>query len=136
VDADTLGLAHVLIRARNDVTFCGDDGVRSKGMRQLPPSEIQKTDTPDEIWIPAVTKAGMAIVTRDKSIAKRTYEKAVVAACGARMFAITSEGALDSWGLLEVVVTQWRAMERAAAEKGPYVYSLTRTALGKIDLGV
>jgi hypothetical protein len=28
VDADTLGLAHVLIRARPDVTFAEDDGTR------------------------------------------------------------------------------------------------------------
>jgi PIN like domain len=105
-------------------------------MTQLPPCEIQKTETPDEIWIPVVTKAGMAIITRDKAIQKRSHEKAVVAACGARMFAVTSTERLDNWGLLEVVVTQWRAMERAAEEEGPYIYALTRTTLGKIDLAV
>jgi hypothetical protein len=50
------------------------------------------------------------------------------------MFAITTKEPLDKWGQLEVVVSQWRAMERAAEEPGPFIYSLTRTGLSKIDL--
>ena len=50
------------------------------------------------------------------------------------MFAITSHEQLDNWGLLEVVVSQWRRMERAAQEPGPYIYSMTRTSLTKIAL--
>jgi hypothetical protein len=55
-------------------------------------------------------------------------------AAGARMFAITSNEQLDNWGLLEVVATQWRAMERAAEEPGPYIYAVTRTTFAKIDI--
>ncbi len=132
VDADTLGLAHALIRARNDVTYCGDDGKRSKSMRNLPPAEVQATDTPDEEWIPKVTRAGLAIITRDRHIETRTRQKDIVLSCGARMFAITSESQLDNWGLLEVVVTQWVALEKAAEEDGPYIYAVTRTGIRKI----
>jgi hypothetical protein len=57
-----------------------------------------------------------------------------VVASNARMFAITSAEQLDKWGLLEVVVYQWRAMEQAATEPGPYIYTVTRTSLRKIDL--
>ena len=122
VDADTLGLAHVLARARNDVTYCGDSGVRRRARESLPPCVVQDTATPDEEWIPTVTRAGLAIITRDRHIEARTNEKNIVLASGARMFAIVSEQQLDNWGMLEVVVPRWRDMERAAREPGPYIY--------------
>lgn len=133
VDADTLGLAHNLIRVRGDVTYCGDDGSRQR-FPDLPPCEIQSTDTDDDVWIPTVTRAGLAIITRDIHIERRTSEKEQVVLSGARMFAITSPTQLDNWGLLEVVVTQWRNMEIKAQEAGPYIYSLTRTGLSPVDL--
>jgi hypothetical protein len=95
VDADTLGLAKILIQVRQDVTFPGDDGKRPHHKRDVDPCVI---------------------------------------ASNARMFAMTSPESLDKWGQLEVVVSQWRAMERAADEPGPYIYSLTRTTLKKIDV--
>jgi PIN domain-containing protein len=134
VDADTLGLAHVLIRSRRDVTYCGDDGKRHNKSWEIEPCVVQDTATPDDVWIPAVTRHGLAIITRDKHIQTRTAEKDQVLAVGARMFAITSPENLDIWGLVEVVVTQWRKMEVAATEPGPYIYALTRTSLSKIPL--
>jgi PIN like domain len=134
IDADTLGLAHVLIRVRKDVTYPGDDGKRAVRRWTMPPCVIQATETDDHIWIPTVTREGLAIITRDKHIQSRTAEKDEVLAARARMFAITSEGNLDNWGLLEVVVTQWRALEAAAQQPGPYIYAVTRTALRMIDL--
>jgi hypothetical protein len=134
VDADTLGLAHVLIRARRDVTFPGDDGIRHTASWCMDPCEISDPGTDDEVWIPAVTRAGMAIITRDKHIATRTAEKDQVLAAGARMFAITTRENLNVWGLVEVAITQWRKIEDAAREPGPYIYSVTRTTMDKIDL--
>jgi PIN like domain len=127
VDADTLGLAHVLIRARPDVTFCGDDGKRHQPRWNLPPSPVQDTATKDAVWIPAVTAAGLIILTRDRRIALRTAEIDAVVTSRARMFAITSTENLDVWGQLEVVVGQWRTMEDLAGEAGPFIYGLTRT---------
>jgi PIN like domain len=86
------------------------------------------------VWIPEVTRHGLVIITRDKHIERRTWEKDQVLACRARMFAITSEENLNTWGLAEVVITQVRKIEAAAEEPGPYIYSLTRTSLHKIDL--
>lgn len=74
VDADTLGLAHVLVRARHDVTFPGDDGVRHRKAWRMDPCIINDPATHDNAWIPAVAQAGMAIITRDKHIAMRTAE--------------------------------------------------------------
>lgn len=134
VDADTLGLARILVQVRRDVAFPGDDGRRSRRGWQLPPCVIQDTATSDEVWIPTVTEAGLAIVTRDRHIGAKTTEKDAVVASQARMFAITSNETLDNWGLLEVVVSQWRRLKAAAEEPGPYIYSVTRTSLHKIDL--
>jgi len=134
VDADTLGLAHVLIRARPDVTFPGDDGERHKKSWRQPPCVITDPASHDDVWIPAVARAGMAIITRDKHIAMRTAEINEVILSGARMFAITSSDQLTIWDQLTIVVEQWQQLERAAAEEGPYIYSVTRTAMSKIDL--
>lgn len=135
VDADTLGLAHALANVRTDVTYCGDDGQRKKAKLNLPPCVIQDCGTDDEVWIPAVTRAGLAIITRDIHIAERRVEKDAVLASGARMFAITTNETLRNWDLLEIAVTRWREMEELAQEPGPYIYSLTRTGeLHKIDL--
>ncbi|HEY5990459.1 MAG TPA: hypothetical protein VIV12_29330 [Streptosporangiaceae bacterium] len=134
VDADTLGLAHVLIRARRDVTFPGDDGARHKNSWRLPPCVISDPATPDDEWIPAVTQEGMAIISRDKHIASRTAEKAAVLTARARMFAITSPGNLHTWDLLGVVVARWGDIETAAEEPGPYIYAVTIGGIHKIDL--
>ncbi len=45
------------------------------------------------------------------------------------MFAITSEENLNRWGLLEVFVPNFRVIEEAARQPGPYVYSVTRTGI-------
>lgn len=134
VDADTLGLAHILVRARRDVTYCGDDGQRHRKSWTMAPCVIQDTATPDDVWIPRVAAAGLAIITRDKHIEMRTAEKNAVLAARARMFAITSEESLDAWGLLEVVVTQWRRMEEVAEKPGPYIYAVTRSGVREIRL--
>jgi hypothetical protein len=134
VDADTLGLAHVLARARPDVTYPGDNGVRHKKSWRLPPCIISDPAMHDDEWIPTVSRAGMAIITRDKHIATRTAEKNEVIAASARMFAITTPGNLRTWDLLCVLVPQWERIERAAQDAGPYIYSVTRHTMSKIDL--
>ncbi len=134
VDADTLGLAHVLIRARPDVTFAGDDGTRHTARWTLPPCPVQQTDARDTEWIPKVAAAGMAIISRDRAISRRRAEKDAILAAGAQMFAITDPGQLRVWDLLEIVMHRWRDMERLRERPGPYVFALTRTRMTEIDL--
>ena len=100
----------------------------------MPPCVVSDPATRDDVWIPLAASAGMAIITRDKHIATRTAEKAEVLAASARMFAITTPGNLRTWDLLAVVVAQWEKLESAALEPGPYIYSVTRSAMSKIDL--
>lgn len=131
-DADTIGLAKILAMARTDATWPGDTGIRATQRLRQDPSPITSAATSDEIWIPRVTQAGMAIITRDKRIQSRTAEIDAVMACRARVFAITSQDNLDRWGLLEVVVSRWRDLEEASSRPGPYVYAVTRTGIRRL----
>jgi hypothetical protein len=132
-DADTIGVGKLLRDARRDVTWPGDDGIRKCPHDYQIPCQVRETDTQDSIWIPIIANAGMTIITRDKKILTRTAEIDVIRDASARMFAITSDEVLDRWGLLEVVVSQWRAMEQVVEETpGPFIYSLTRTVLRRL----
>lgn len=131
-DADTIGLGKLLRDARHDVTWPGDTGERSKPKHRLPPCVITESSTPDHVWIPTVTSAGLAIVTRDRHIQTRTAEINAVLASRARMFAITSNEQLDNWGLLEVFVSRFRDLQDAAQRPGPYIYSVTRSAIREL----
>lgn len=134
-DADTVGLGKMLRDVRSDVTWPGDDGQRSRQRLRLPPCVIQDKDTDDEIWIPQVTAAGLSIITRDKRIQTRTREINAVFAARARMFAITTEENLDRWGLLEVFVPNFRAIEKIVQTRsGPYIYAVTRSGIRNLEL--
>lgn len=134
VDADTLGLAHVLIRARTEVTYPGDEGKRHTEKWRLPPCVISDPATHDDVWIPAVTRAGLAIITRDKHIATRTAEINALIAARGRMFAITVPEKLHTWDLLSIAVARWQDFEDALDEDGPFIYSVTWTTMSKLDL--
>jgi len=124
----------MLIRARPDVTFPGDDGTRHTSRWTLTPCPVQQTAALDTEWIPKVTAAGMAIIFRDHAISRRRAEKDAILASGAQMFAITDPGQLRVWDLLEIVMHRWRDMERMRERPGPYIFALTRTRMTEIDL--
>lgn len=133
VDADSLGLAKAMAGLRGDVTYPSDPGGRVRG-RSRPACPIQRTDTPDDVWIPEVARLGWAILTRDRKIQSRVSESAAVVASGARMFAITSPEQLSVWEQLEVVMCNWRRIEDQLTEPGPWVMALTRTSMREVDL--
>lgn len=119
VDADTLGLAHVLAAIRADVTYPGDPGGEVRG-RSRPPCPITSTEVADEVWIPEVARRGWTTITRDKTIERRPGERAAVLAHRAKVVAITSDEKLTVWHMLEIVMSRWRDIERLATEEdGP-----------------
>lgn len=126
VDADTLGLAQILTRLRHDVTYPGDPGgVVHKRARPACPIT---TNTPDTEWIERVSSEGWLILTRDKRIAHRHLERLAVTTHGARVVAVTSKDRLTNWGILEIVMSQWRWIEEMSELPGPFIYGITRTA--------
>lgn len=131
VDEDTLGLAHLLTKIRPDVTFPGDPGgVTFK--RQRPPCEIVR-GTKDVDWIPDVANKGWLVLTRDKNISKRTAEKKAVETAGAKLVAVTTSEDLSTFGILEVVMCQWRKIDEIAQLPGPFIYGATRATFTKLD---
>jgi hypothetical protein len=61
-------------------------------------------------------------------------EIAAVRDNGARMVTLAGDEAIGTWAQLEVLLTQWRAVERLLNAPGPFVYSATRTSLRPVDL--
>lgn len=133
VDADTLGLAHLLVAVRTDVTYPGFQG-KTVGGRDMPACPITDTETDDDVWIPVVAQAGWTIITRDQAIQRRTAEKIAVAASKAKMFAITAPGQLRNWDMLRITLRHWDAIEASIGENGPYIYKMTLTTLEQIEL--
>jgi len=133
VDADILGLAKILTQLRADVTYPGDPGGTVR-KRIRPACPITTPATKDHVWIPTVTARGWLIVTRDSRIQSHRAELRAVREHGARMIALAGREAVDIWHQLEVFMAQWRTIERLTHEPGPFIYSVTRTALRQTDL--
>lgn len=131
IDADTLGLAHILASIRPDVTYPGDaGGVIRK--RHRPPCPITSTDVPDDEWIPVVADRGWTIITRDQRIERRPAERAAVIANSARVVAITSNEKLTVWHQLEIAMSRWRDIEQVTETGGPSIHAITRTSIRRL----
>lgn len=126
-DADILGLAKVVAPLRADITYPGDPGaVIHKRKRE--PCPIQPA-VDDVDWLPYVADKGWLIVTRDANIRENRAEIAAVIENGAKLVALASSDAGDKWTQLEVLMSQWRAIEKLQDLSGPFVYEAYRTKL-------
>lgn len=132
-DADVLSLAKVIVSLRPDVTYPGDPG-GVVHRRRRPPCPITDPATDDEIWIPVTARHGWLIITRDSAIQRHQAQIEAVRNSSARMIALTGDEAIGTWQQLEVVMSQWRAIERRLEEPGPFIYTATRTTLRPVDL--
>jgi len=132
-DADILGLAKVVARLRSDVTYPGDPG-GTVHKRERPACPITTTGTLDPEWIPVVAARGWLIITRDSRIQERRAELDAVHDHGARMVALAGKEATGTWAQLEVLMTQWRAIERLLDQPAPLVRSAARTSLRAVPL--
>lgn len=132
-DADVLGLAHVVCALRPDCTFPGDPGATVK-RRVRPACPVTSPRVKDPEWIPIVTAQNWVIISRDSHIASRPAEIAAIRDHGARLVALAGRDAGTPWEQLEVLLTNWRAIERLAASPGPWVYTATRTRLHRIEV--
>jgi len=135
MDADVLGLAKLLAAIRPDVTYPGDPGGRVKGHRLRPPCVIGDTSTPDTVWIPETARQRWLIITRDRHIQEHRAEIQAVRSSGARMVALTSIDAIDTFHQLEALMCQWRRIEQLLSRPGPFIFAATRTSLREITLG-
>jgi hypothetical protein len=133
LDADVLGLAKVLAALRNDITYPGDPGATIH-RRQRPPCPITEVSARDTEWLPEVARRGWLIVTRDSRIQGHRAEIAAVRDNGARMVALAGKEAVGIWAQLEVLMCQWRAIERRMDDPGPFIFTATRSSLRRVSL--
>jgi hypothetical protein len=133
VDADVLGLAKILVQVRPDVTYPGDPGgVLHK--RRRPPCPVTSAGVLDPVWIPQVAAHNWLIITRDANIAGNRAEIAAVRESGARMVALAGKDAIGTWSQLEVIMSQWRAVEALLDRPGSFICSVSRTSMRAVDL--
>lgn len=123
IDQDILGLK-VLARIRSDVTYPGDPGATIH-KRQRPPCPIKPGEL-DIDWLPVVAERGWLVLTRDSQIQQHRAEINAVRDCGAKMVALASRDASNTWGQLEIVMTQWRTLEELVDLPGPFIYTASR----------
>lgn len=131
VDADLLGVAHILADLRSDLTYPGDPGGTVK-RRERPPCPVESPHLPDHEWLPIVGGQGWAVLTRDRRIERRPAERQAVIDYGVKLFAITSPEQLDKWRQLEIIMSRWRDLEALAEQPGPFIYRLTRTTISPL----
>ncbi|HUP69824.1 MAG TPA: hypothetical protein VM142_08410 [Acidimicrobiales bacterium] len=139
MDADTLGLAHVLVTIRGDVTYPGDQGGRFKRLDR-PPCPITRTRTPDHEWLPVVARHGWLVITRDQNLRNKTVEISTIIRHGAKVVTIvnarTPKGVeppkLDVFRQLRIVMTHWHELEGLLDIPGPFIYDVSEKGIHKI----
>jgi hypothetical protein len=124
-DADILGVAKLIVQARNDATYPGDPGDSIR-----PPCGILPS-TKDYEWIPAVAGNGWITITRDRHIMSRPTELAAVTDNEARIVCLDARHELTKWLELEIIVMQWRRIEDLSSIAGPWIYRASRSKLTK-----
>lgn len=139
VDADTLGLAHVLVTIRGDVTYPGDPGGHFKRLVR-PACPVTRTRTPDEEWLPIVAQQGWLVITRDQNLRNKTVEMDSILRHGAKVVTIVnarrSKGLerpkLDVFRQLQILLTHWENVEELFDLPGPFIYDVSQTGMHKI----
>jgi hypothetical protein len=86
------------------------------------------------VWIPETARQEWLIITRDRHIQDHRAEIEAVRSSGARMVNLAAEDAMDRFSQLEVIMCQWRRISALLDEKGPFIYSVTRTTMRALDL--
>jgi hypothetical protein len=132
-DADVLGLAKVVTSLRSDATYPADPG-GTVHRRHRPPCPVADRAAPDTEWIPTVAKAGWLIITRDSRIQHRRAEITAVGNAGAKMVALGGNDARGTWQQLEVLLTQWPAINKPTENTGPFIFSASRSGLRRVPL--
>lgn len=88
----------------------------------------------DLVWIPETARQEWLIITRDRHIQGHRAEIDAVRSNGARMINLAGDDAVGTFAQLEALMCQWRRIEAALEEDGPFIYSVTRTTMRRLQL--
>ena len=102
------------------------------GPRARSPTPLRLT----RMWIPETARQGWLIITRDRHIQDHRAEIEAVRVSRARMITLAGPDAGNTFDQLEVLMCNWRVIERKLGEDGPFIYTATRTGgLKPVPLG-
>lgn len=120
VDADVLGLYHVLHAARRSSS---NDVVSA-----LTPEFPVQPDMGDVDWMPLVGEAGdLAIITKDARQRFRPAERQAIEDHQLGIFALRSRRPMTTWDQSRMVFSWWDSLEDAwDRTPRPFVFTLTR----------
>lgn len=133
VDADILGLAHVLSPLRGDLTYPGDPGAVIH-KRRRPPCPVTSTDVPDTLWLPIAARENWLVITRDHNIRENVAERRAVRDHGVRMVALAGEDAKTKWKQLQLLMKRWDRIEDLLNQPGPFIYLASKSRMVALDL--
>ncbi len=132
-DADVLGLGKLIASIRPDATYPGDPGA-TVHKRLRPPCIVASPDVDDIEWIPRVSADRLIAISRDARIATRMSELETVVEHRARLVILSSRDARTLWTQPEVVMRQWRQIERLVDREGPFIYRVSRFGFERVPL--
>lgn len=87
----------------------------------------------DTDWLQLAGESGWSVLAKDERIRYRPAERTAIVAYGVRAFYLTS-GNLTAQQMAEAFLTNQAAIWDRAAERGPGLFAVTRTAVRQIDL--
>lgn len=105
-------VAEAIAKFRSDVLFAGGPGAPAHS-------------TPDTEWLNLAGQRDWIVLTRDKRIRTRPWERQVFHA-GVRTFCLTHAGNSSGWEVLKLIVSSWDRIEGMASRPGRYICSVTR----------
>lgn len=119
IDADVLGLYHVLHAARRSST----DDVVSGLTADFPVTP----GMPDVDWMPIVSGRDLGIITKDGRQRFREAERQAIIDNELGVFALRSRQHMSTWQQARLVFDKWEGLEERWSETTPpFVYTLSR----------
>ena len=114
-----INVSRALATVRSDVLYPGALGC-----------PIMSPIVPDVEVLRIAGEQDWVVVTKDRRIRTRPWERDAYLAAGVRLFCATHAGNYSMWELTRLLVAQWDRMEEIADNVlGPYIYSITKAGV-------
>jgi hypothetical protein len=100
-----------------------------------PNCPILTTNVPDAEWLGVAGQQNWVVITKDKMIRHRRWERQALIQAGVRSFCMTSAGGYPMWETLQLLARRWDDIEEIATTlSGPYIYSVTNAGVRPLSI--
>jgi hypothetical protein len=114
-----LNVSKALALVRDDILYPG-----------APNSPILTANVPDVEWLGVAGQQNWVVITKDKKIRTRRWERQALVQAGVRSFCMTAAGSYPMWETLQLLARRWDDIEEIANTiPGPYIYSVTNAGV-------